>query len=303
VGLFRRIRSRFKELHAQSPVDVIHAHGALPCGRAAALLSGEFKIPYVVTVHGLDAFSSRQVSGWPGAWCEKASRRVYAGARRVIGVSARVCEEVKRNMGGLSAAVVIHNGVDPLRFTPGEDPEQPTVLTVGNLIPTKGHELMVYALKALLPEFPQLTWEVIGDGTERTRIRLLAERLGVLQNIRFRGRQDRDAVGQAFRRCTVFALPSCYEALGCVYLEAMACGKASVGCEGQGVAEIIRHGDSGWLVPPNGREELVAALRVLLANEMLRRQIGARGRETVMNSFTLEHQAKRLVKIFEESKG
>jgi len=72
-----------------------------------------------------------------------------------------------------------YNGVDPSQFTPGGDPAQPVLLTVGNLIPSKGHELIVHALTSAFPEFPELIWEVIGEGPELDRIRALAEKLGV----------------------------------------------------------------------------------------------------------------------------
>jgi teichuronic acid biosynthesis glycosyltransferase TuaC len=301
MGLFMRLRARAQKLHARCPINLIHAHGALPCGHAAALLSRHLNIPFVVTVHGLDAFSSRQVSGWPGASCRRVSRRVYAVARRVIGVSRHVCDVVQDGTGSLAATSVVYNGVDPSLFTPGHDPVQPALLTVGNLIPTKGHELIVHALAALRPELPELTWEVIGEGPEWNRIRGLAESLGVLNSIRFQGRRNRAEVAEAFRRCTVFVLPSHYEGLGCVYLEAMASGKAAIGCLGQGIEEVIRHGENGWLIPPNGCEELIKGLRVLLTEESLRRRIGTSACETILQSFTLEHQAHRLLTIYRES--
>ena len=298
-GLFLRLRSTVEELRSRAPIDVIHAHGPLPCGHAAALLSHNFQIPFVVTVHGLDAFATRQVSGWAAAQCAKASRRVYAAARQVIGVSRRVCEEVQKGMAGLSTVSVIYNGVDPSQFTVGEDPAHPRLLTVGNLIPTKGHESVVRAMAAILPEFPTLVWEVIGDGPELNRIRSLADRLGVLPSIRFRGRLDRHVVAQACRDCTIFVLPSRYEGLGCVYLEAMACGKAAIGCTGQGIAEVIRHGESGWLVSPDGAQGLVEGMRVLLGDNERRRQIGVAARSTVLQSFTLAHQAQKLFGLFQ----
>jgi glycosyltransferase involved in cell wall biosynthesis len=226
---------------------------------------------------------------------------VYRAARRVIGVSQHVCDEVQAGTGGASPVSVVYNGVNPALFTPGADPTQRVLLTVGNLIPTKGHELIVQALAALRPEFPGITWEVVGEGTEWNPIRVSAEDLGVLNCIRFQGRRSRAEVAEACRRCTVFVLPSRYEGLGCVYLEAMASGKPAIGCLGQGIEEIIRHGKNGWLIPSNGREDLVNGLRLLLRDEALRRRIGNSARETILQSFTLEHQAQRLLTIYRES--
>jgi len=144
---------------------------------------------------------------------------------------------------------------------------------------------------------------VIGDGPELNRIRELAERLGILAKIRFRGRQNRATVAEAFRRCTVFVLPSSYEGLGCVYLEAMASGKAAIGCLGQGIEEVIRHGENGWLIRPGAGEELTERLRVLLCDASRRERIADAGRHTVLQSFTLARQARELRSIYEESVG
>ena len=299
TGLYWRLRSTISRLHRDNPIDVIHAHAALPCGEAARRFSHELGIPYVVTVHGLDAFSTMQVQGLPGAWCARASQRVFESARRVITVSRHVCDEVRKAANADPA--VVYNGVDPSLFHPGEDQKSPTLLSVGNLIPTKGHALVVQALAALRPDFPELKWEVIGEGPELGPVRNLAQRLGVLPAINFRGRQSRSAVAEACRRCTIFVLPSRYEGLGCVYLEAMASGKAAVGCTGQGIEEVVRHGENGWLVPPNGQGELIEGLRLLLRDEVRRRRIAEAAHRSVTQSFTLQHQARRLVEIYRES--
>src|SRR5438270_4452309 len=82
--LFARTVGQFREWQRSQKVDLVHAHGALPCGHAAMLLSEELRIPYVVSVHGLDAFSTEQVKGRAGAWCRRISQRVYSSSKRVI---------------------------------------------------------------------------------------------------------------------------------------------------------------------------------------------------------------------------
>ena len=300
TGLFLKLRAPVKALHARTPVDLIHAHGALPCGRAAELLSRRFNIPFVVTVHGLDAFSTRQVGGWAGERCRTISRGVYAAARRVIGVSQHVCDQVRRGSDERVALSVVYNGVDAAMFTEGTDPVRPVLLTVGNLIPTKGHALVVRALAAIAAEHPALTWDVIGDGPERDRIRGLAAEMGVSGRVRFLGRKNREETAQAFRACTIFAMPSTYEGLGCVYLEAMASAKPAVGCRGQGIEEVIRHGENGWLVGMDNLEEITAGLRALLGSASLRTQIGAAARDSILRSFTLAHQSRQLLSVYKE---
>lgn len=103
------------------------------------------------------------------------------------------------------------------------------------------------------------------------------------------------------RNCTVFVLPSRYEGLGCVYLEAMSCGKPVIACHGQGIDEIIHHGRNGWLIPVDGLTQLVQGLEFLLGDVQLRARIGEAARQTILSSLTLSHQAQNLLKVYEDA--
>jgi len=301
--LFARIVGRVRELHRIRPISLIHAHAPLPCGHAAMLLSAEMGLPYVVSVHGLDAFSTEQVRGRAGEWCRRISQRVYRSARRVVCISEHVREQVLEGTGSNCRTSVVYNGVDPELFSPAREISSggPIVLSVGNLIPIKGHESLIRAVAAIGSEFPGLTLEIIGLGPERSRLQALAQQLEIGSRVRFLGHQSRQAVAEAMRRCTVFALPSRYEGLGCVYLEAMCVGKPVVGCRGQGIAEIIQHGSNGFLVGPDNERELALALAMLVRDAPRRRSLGAAARDTIMERLTLACQAESLARIYRES--
>jgi glycosyltransferase involved in cell wall biosynthesis len=300
---FARIVGKVRALHRSQRIDLIHAHAPLPCGHAAMLLSKELAIPYVVSVHGLDAFSTMQVAGRAGEWCCRISQAVYAASRRVICVSEHVREQVLEGMGRSCRTSVVYNGVDPELFSARSEPpsDSPVILCVGNLIPIKGHDLLIRAVASLAAEFPGVTLDIIGDGPELSRLDVLAQQLQVGDRIRFLGRQARQQVAAAMQRCTLFALPSRYVGLGCVYLEAMASGKPVVGCRGQGIAEIIQHGSNGFLVGPDNEKELTLALAMLLRDELRRRSLGAAARDTILERLTLGQQAEKLTRIYCES--
>lgn len=300
--LFARIVGLVRELQRSQPIDLVHAHAALPCGHAAMLLSAELKLPYVVSVHGLDAFSTEQVHGRAGDWCRRISQRVYRSSRRVICVSEHVREQVLEGTGPSCRTSVVYNGVDPELFSPGSEPsaEGLVVLSVGNLIPTKGHEVLIRAVAALAADSPTMALEIIGDGGERGRLEKLATDLKIAERVRFLGRRSRHEVAAAMRRCTVFALPSRYEGLGCVYLEAMSVGKPVIGCRGQGIAEIIQQGSNGFLVGPDNEKELTLVLSMLLGDESRRRNLGAAARDTILERLTLAQQAESLARIYRE---
>jgi teichuronic acid biosynthesis glycosyltransferase TuaC len=300
--LFAKILTKVRSLHASNPVHLIHAHSALPCGHAAALISRELAVPFVVTVHGLDAYSTKQVNGLAGRWCENVTRMVYRSAQTVICVSEKVREQVVEGAGGYLKTVVVYNGVDTTLFYPMADvSESPVILSIGTLIPIKGHELLLRALAAIHPAFPQLSCKIIGEGAEEGRLRQLATELKIEDKVLFYRRQSRSQVADAMRECTIFALPSRYEALGCAYLEAMATAKPVIACSGQGIGELVRDGVNGLLVDPNDRSRLAEALLLLLRAPDLRAAIGQRAQRTVLERLTLEHQAAQLVRIYLES--
>jgi glycosyltransferase involved in cell wall biosynthesis len=299
--LYAHILGQVRALHRLKPIQLIHAHAPLPCGHAAALLSRELGIPFVVTVHGLDAFSTKQVGGYAGQWCKRVTRWVYHSARQVICISERVREQVLEGSATVNTEV-IYNGVDPQAFAPREErPGAGVLLSVGNLIPIKGHELLLRAFGAIHHRFPQLSCEIIGDGPERSPLNALAVELKLADKTRFLGRRNRAEVAEAMQGCTIFALPSRYEGLGCVYLEAMSVGKPVIACRGQGIEEVIIHGSNGWLVNPDDLQGLTGALSALLEDPDRRRQMGEAARRTILGRFTLAHQADRLARIYRES--
>jgi glycosyltransferase involved in cell wall biosynthesis len=299
--LYARILGDIRRLHAEHPVKLIHAHAALPCGHAAWLLSRELGIPFVVSVHGLDAFSTRQVQGVAGRWCAQVSRSVYRAARAVICVSERVRTQVAEGAPELNNTTVLYNGVDPQLFRPLDtEPAEALILTVGNLIPTKGHELLLRGFAGIKDRFPRLSLVVIGDGTERPRLEKLARELDIGERVRFQGRQSRAQVAEAMRIATVFALLSRYEGLGCVYLEAMSSGKPVIACRGQGIEEVIENGVNGFLIGPEDLPGLIEVLSELLQKVDVQRRIGEAARRTILQGFTQEQQAARLFHLYQE---
>jgi teichuronic acid biosynthesis glycosyltransferase TuaC len=292
---------RVRELHQRSPISLIHAHAALPCGHAAAFLSRRLNIPFVVTVHGLDVFNRCFENGVAARWRGKTSSQVYARARKVICISQKVQRVLEDGTGPAASAEVVYNGTDPDFFAPG--PPQsgpPTILVIGTLLAGKGHELVLRALSTLKDSYPGLQCNIMGEGAERDRFVNLARDLNLGDRVHFLGRRSRSEVAEAMRNCTVFVLPSRFEGLGCVYLEAMASGKPAIACRGQGIDEIIHDGLNGMLIPVNGLDELVQNLRALLSDAALRARIGHAARQTILDGLTLSHQSQHLIKIYRE---
>jgi teichuronic acid biosynthesis glycosyltransferase TuaC len=307
--LYARLLAEVPRLHKEQPFDVIHAHAALPCGHAAALLSRHLKIPFVVTLHGLDVFNTCFHEGMPAKQRRAASADVYGAARQVICVSEKVQHLLSDGMQQKVRSTVVYNGTDTDFFAPatGATPHrQDEILVVGNLIDVKGQELVLRALGQLETTFPQLRCRIIGEGPDRARLQALANQLKLAQRVQFEGRKSRSEVADAMRACSVFVLASRYEGLGCVYLEAMACGKPVIACRGQGIDEIIEHEKNGWLIrdwtaPSDALDQLTRGLSTLLQSSELRSRLGAAARRTILNGLTLPDQARSLLQIYREA--
>ena len=117
--LFARLLVEVPRLHREKPIDVIHAHGALPCGHASALLSRHLGIPFVVTVHGLDVFNTCFLGGTPAKWRRKESVAVYQAARIVICISEKVQQILRDGLRAGARCAVVYNGTDAELFSPG----------------------------------------------------------------------------------------------------------------------------------------------------------------------------------------
>jgi len=301
--LFAHIVGQLRELHRTEHVDLIHAHGALPCGHAAMLLSNELNIPYVVTVYGPDDLSAARVSGRGGKWCHGIMRRIFTESRRVVCVSEHVREEVLAGMGRGFRTSVVYSGVDPELFSPAFEPSEPTttVLSAGSLTAIEEHDVLIRATAVLVKEFPSVLLELIGDGPERFHLEKLAKKLGSAGLVRFVGRQSRRQIADAMKRCTLFVLPSRAEQSSRLHMQAMSCGKAVIGCGGQGTAEIIQHGTNGFLVGPGHEQELALAMGMLLREPQRRRNLGAAARDSILDRLTVEQQAENLGRIYQES--
>jgi len=301
--LFPQLLCHVVRIHKENKIDLIHAHGALPCGYAAMLIYKSMKIPFAVSAHGLDVFTTRQAKGLSGYWCKKFSSSVYRSARRVICVSERVQQEILKEIGNSVKTTVVYNGVDTALFSPVAEEERARrfiILSVGNLISVKGHDTVLRALPEIIVKYPMLRYEIIGDGPERPRLKALSEELKISKWVHFLGRQSRGEVANAMKRCMVFALPSEYEALGCVYLEAMATAKPVIACRGQGIEEIVRHGENAWLIGTGNVDAMREALSRLLEDAGIRERLGKEGRQTVIEGLTWEHQADRLRNVYTE---
>jgi glycosyltransferase involved in cell wall biosynthesis len=157
--------------------------------------------------------------------------------------------------------------------------------------------LLVEAACRLARDFPDLHLRLLGRGEPEfvSEIHAIANAAGKPDLLDLPGFIGAHDLSEQLSRAHVFAAPSRYEGgPGFVYLEAMACGLPVIACAGSGVAEIIRQGENGLLVPPEDVDALTEALRTLLEHPDRRQAMGERARRYVLEEADTRVCLKRL---------
>jgi len=242
--------------------DLIDAHYFYPDGVAAARLARDLNIPLLITGRGTD------LTLIPQSAPERA--KIQWASRQASGMIT-VCEDLRQKLVGLgepaSRVVTLRNGVDLKRFSPGDRTSSRaklgldgfTLLSVGSLIPRKGHELII----AALAELPDMTLMIAGSGPMRTELERIAHDKGVSARVRFLGEIAHDALVDAYRAADIFVLASSREGWANVLLEAMASGTPVVATNVNGTPEVITDPGLGALVEERSAPALARTIRAL----------------------------------------
>lgn len=238
--------------------EAIDAHYLYPDGVAALRLGREFGLPVVITARGSDTSQLPRYA---------LPRRLIQMAIREAAALVAVSEGLKGGLVALGAppekVTVLRNGVDLDLFRPAarDAPGGPVLLTVGHLIPRKGHDLVIGALPAL----PGHRLVVVGEGPERAALQGLAARLGVADRVRFAGAQRHEALPGFYSAADVMILASSREGWANVLLEAMACGTPVIASPAWGSREAVAAPEAGLVLDKTTPATIAAAVRTLLA--------------------------------------
>ena len=233
--------------------DVIDAHYYYPDGVAAALLARWFGKPLTVTARGSDVNLIGR-HALPRRFMQWASRVASAS----IGVSQALVDRMHELGLDSRLQLALRNGVDLTRFKADGDPQalrarlgiagQPLLLSVGNLVPLKGHDLVIEALSLLRERALDARLCIIGTGPLRAELEALAERKGLSAQVRFMGALPQDELAAWYGAADMLVLASEREGWPNVLLESMACGTPVVATAVGGIPEIVEPPLTGRIV-------------------------------------------------------
>lgn len=248
-----------------------------------------FGLKLVFYVHG-EEITTRYASGSFG------SRRAYSLRRAdaVVAVSRFTAKALEQEMGvAPDRIVLIPNGVDLTRFSPGADDgvlrarfslgSGPIVLCVGRLVARKGFDQTVRAWSVVQAAVPEARLLIVGEGEMAVELERLAVEGGVRDRVCLAGPLSDADLLRAYRAASVFVMPNRTmpdgdtEGFGLVFLEANACGRAVIGGQAGGAVEAVVDGETGLLVDGYDSAAVATAIIRVLTDAELRQRLEAGG--------------------------
>jgi glycosyltransferase involved in cell wall biosynthesis len=174
----------------------------------------------------------------------------------------------------------------------------PVLISVAYLREPKGIQFMLQALPAILREFPECRYVIVGDGDYRSALENLTRELGMENNVVFTGR--REDVPAILAMGDIFVHPTLADALPTVLAEAMAAGKPIIASRVGGVPEMVEHGSNGLLLPPGKPDALASACLTLLTDPKSISRMGESGMAVARNKFNIDEQCRKLEACYSE---
>jgi len=213
----------------------------------------------------------------------------FGDAAFTMAITDWLLDQMKRDFPNLrpDQAQLGRIGVDPDRWR--ADRRRPAgagrIVTVGRLHSSKGHDVLLAAIKRLVDSGRDVRHTLIGTGPEKEALEAQVKRDGLGDRVTFTGSLSEDQIIEHFQTADLFVLASHAEPLGVVYMEAMSMGLPTIGTRAGGVGEIITDQVDGLLVPPNDAAALADAIAALLDDPAKAARLGAAGRKTIEQRF------------------
>jgi len=282
-----------------SEVTHIHAHFGTNSAEIAALIHTLGGPTYSFTIHGAEVFDNPSHHALPLKVSE---------AKFVVGSCAYIASQIMYHVDpDLWGRIgVVHCGLPSATFERpmAPFPKQPVFLNIGRFSPEKGHILLLKAFAAVLKDHPRARLILVGDGPMGERLAAQVADLGLTEAVEFAGWLDSDAVQDKIRDSSVLVHPSFSEGLPVVIMEAMAEHRPVISTYIAGIPELVRDGETGWLVPAGQQEDLTRAMKDCASRpveELIR--MGDAGFERVRARHDIRTEVEKLAVLFSTGNG
>ena len=297
------LASKVSEIAEEFDIQVWNAHYAIP--NAVAALWGRDMLPrekqfcLVTTLHGTDI---TLVGSHPSFY--RATRYAMEHSCAVTAVSNWLSKETEREFQLSKPVRTIHNFLDADRFHPHPGnraalaaPDEKIMMHISNFRPVKRVTDVVRVFKKVLDEIPARL-VMVGDGPERLSAVGVAKQLGIADRILYLGNCEN--IEDLLPCADLVIQPSEHESFGLVPLEAMACEVPVIVTNSGGVAEVVRHGDTGFLCEVGDIDAMARHAVEILRDAGRAREMGRRGRAHALGRFPRDKTVAQYEALYEE---
>lgn len=282
--------------------DIVHSHGG--CALQAALCSRLAGINNIYTAHGMPISTS---------WKDRIEDTFACLLiDKIVAVSHELEAHLRKwHLLCLSCYTTIINGVDTGKYRPLQTvrdkkrflekyhlPSDTFIIgSVGRLESLKNYEMLLYAFAQLFSQHKaNLQLVLVGEGDQKEKLSHLANSLGIRDSVCFLGMQYN--VYEILPLFNVFVLSSLTEGTSIALLEAQSCGVPAIVTDVGGNGFIISHKENGFLCPLNDIRGMTKYLKVLCNNYGLRKAMGERARQCIVNNFSLNTMTQKYKKLY-----
>jgi glycosyltransferase involved in cell wall biosynthesis len=281
-------------------MDLLHLHHLTPLNEAAARVAPN--VPVIGHLHGTELLMLEEIDRWPhgAAWAERMRR--WAAACEWLIVPSRPQAERAQAVLDADRFLVLPNGYDPDLFHPRPGPRTDTLLYAGRFTKVKRVPLLIEAYARAREGFATPAPLVLAGGFpdewEGEHPRDAIARVNV-PDVHLLGWKRQEELAELYSAAAAVVLPSVRELFGQTLIEGMACGAPAVAVNVHGPADIVIHGETGWLVEPDDVVSLANALVEVVNRPHERRRRGKAAREDVARRFAWPALAERLADAYD----
>jgi phosphatidylinositol alpha-1,6-mannosyltransferase len=267
----------------------------------ARLIANRFGATYVVYAYGQEVWRDGAAMGLP--WLDERLRGESLRAADVVLVPGGFTERLVREWGVQAERIArVPFGAEPR--SPAGPPRGSTLLSVARLVPRKGIDMTIRALRCLPSG---VSYRVVGSGPDLERLRALAVSEGVTERVTFLGRVSAEALADEYRGCTILVQPSRrlgaeLEGYGLVYFEAAAWGRPVIAGRSGGEIDAVVDGVTGRLVDGTSVAAIVAAVEGLLSDPSRLRAMGEAGKQRVERTHNWTRAAEAVDAVLAEAR-
>jgi len=280
----------------------IHAHFATHPALTAWLIHHLTGIPFSVTVHAHDIFIDREMLDTK-----------LGDAAFVVAISDYNRNYLSEVVGNRiqDKTQVIHCGISLENYVPRSSPrksgENFEIISIGSLQPYKGYPFLIQACVLLRDRGIPFRCRIIGHGEEQERLRKMIAESNLSAVVELPGPRSQENIAKLLPTAHCYVQSSIImpsgrmEGIPVSLMEAMACHLPVVASDISGIPELVRHGETGWLVPPANASVLTDALTFVYEHPEQTWQTARNGRHFVQEAFELSSEVRQLAMLLEPS--